>query len=493
MDVRKERALLNKKAIILFTVMTVVLFAAYLVQYLQGEKTSTVFLIMALTDLIPMIVSWVIYKTRCDADILRHVIAIGYGIFYAVSCYLNSDYVMVFVYAIPMVFVVGLYNDYKFSIRIGLGVGIIGITHGIMFAYKSGFTKEALTNLEIEVALLLLVIVFSAEVVKTTAKLNDQKVASINESAERTRGMLDKIIEVSDTLVGEIANVSDKMSNLSASSQETLAVMEEVQIGTNESANSVQNQLVKTEEIQNQIDKVENVSGDIGSNIDLAVEAVREGRDNITKLIENAKASEEAGNHVITEVEELKASTVQMESIISLIGSIAAQTSLLSLNASIEAARAGEAGRGFAVVANEVSTLADQTQSATTKIKNLIEGISSEIDGVVDAIHVLVDSNKVQNESANITSGSFVKIVDSTRGIRSNSEELAVIVAKLAEANREIGDSIQTISAVSEQVLAHTTETCKIAKLNSETVEDVQSYVDIISDNASVLKELTEA
>ena len=54
--------------------------------------------------------------------------------------------------------------------------------------------------------------------------------------------------------------------------------------------------------------------------------------------------------------------------VVSLISSVAEQTSLLGLNATIEAAWAGsgEAGKGFAVVASEVKALAEQTALATT-------------------------------------------------------------------------------------------------------------------------------
>lgn len=79
--------------------------------------------------------------------------------------------------------------------------------------------------------------------------------------------------------------------------------------------------------------------------------------------------------------------------IISLIQGIAAQTNLLSLNASIEAARAGEAGKGFAVVADEVGKLAvscnetsEHISQSLNQMKKVIEHILSKIEGMDKAV-----------------------------------------------------------------------------------------------------------
>ncbi len=485
-DIQKANNLARK----LFTIVTLILLAAYTLELVKGTKTVALFAVLMVLDLGPMIASHILYKMNPESGVIKHVIGIGYGIFYAVNCFVSPDQ-MVFVYAFPMLVVVSIYVDKKFTTIISVSLIVIALAHAVWYTNKAGWTNENTATMEIEIAAVLLVVIFTYVCNMFIVNLNESKLKVIDEAGQRTNNMLDEIKRITGRMTEEVSVVSDKMTMLSAASEETLASMNEVQSGTQETANSVQTQMIKTEEIQTQIAKVSEASKNIGINAEDTVKAINEGRDNINKLIRQVEISQEAGTGAVKEVEGLKNSTEQMESIVQMIQSVASQTSMLALNASIEAARAGDAGRGFAVVASSISDLAEQTKNATEEISTLIGNVTGEMEEVATTIMSLVESNNVQNESARLTEDSFEKITENARLISEDSGTLSESVETLEVANTKIVDSIQTISAVTEEVTAHSQTTLEATSQNQTIVEDVHLLVSEMKENADKLKALS--
>ena len=479
----------NKSVIIALTIFNSIIALAYVLEIVKQSNPIGESLTVIALAVVPVIVSWCIYKANGESAMLKYFIIVGFALMYGFVL-LTSDNEFVFVYAIPMLITVTLYESKRLIIGSGSGVVLLNIIQVILKI--TGGQEMIMAKIEIQILVLIVISTFLALVVYTNSATNAIRTSKINEEHDKTTELLAEILRVSDRVSDSVSTLSDEMMTLSSSVDQTLSAMEEVSIGTGDSADAAQSQLLQTAQISDYISNVENTSGTITEKVDKAAEAVKTGQSNISQMNSLTVKVDTAGKNVAGALTAFRKTADEMNSITDIITSVAAQTSLLALNASIEAARAGEAGRGFAVVAGEISNLAGQTKEATDKINTLINGVVSETETMVATIGELLEAGEEEGKCAGKTADSFTEISGIVDIIKELTSNLDSVVESLSNANKEIVNSIQTTSAVTEEVTAHATQTCTVSEENQRIVRHINEIVGSLNEDARELKEYGE-
>jgi methyl-accepting chemotaxis protein len=182
--------------------------------------------------------------------------------------------------------------------------------------------------------------------------------------------------------------------------------------------------LTEMRRVLDQADALTQAASAIGSRASLAVE------------VTHTVARDAAGaDRAVTGMSD---SLQRVDSVASLISSIAAQTNLLALNATIEAARAGEAGRGFNVVAGQVKDLAGQTARSTEEITNTIAALGA-------------DAAAMSSTLTRLSSG-VGKIDAANTEVKSVVEDQRASVEQLELSLREAINHIEAMSELAEKL-----------------------------------------
>lgn len=461
---------------------------AYFVEFLKGDRTLLYVLVTIVLAMAPVAGEFISYKKMHDTKMIKHFVGIGYAILYTFVMFTTNNH-FTFVYVIPMLIAITVYNDFKYSLPIEVGVVIVNVIQLALFFKRGIYTKADMASVEIQFFVIVLICGIQLYASIVTEKLNQKKLAELKAEHEKTEELLTRIMDTSDKMTQQITESAQKTASLGESMQAMKESMEEVNSGSNDTAEAVQSQLNQTEEIQAMVEQVEKGTENIIDSMNQNKEAIAQGNANVGILVKQAEETVESGKKVTEELSQLDTYMSQMNSILDIINSITSQTSLLALNASIEAARAGDAGRGFAVVASEISQMAQQTKDSTVQISQLIENVSNAIQMVVEVSGSMISMIESQNETTEKTAESFTVIEKNSDNVYGHSNELAAYVTKLADANKKIIDSISTISAISEEVAAHASDTLSATESNNVIVEELAALSGQLETLAQELKE----
>lgn len=326
--------------------------------------------------------------------------------------------------------------------------------------------------------------------VSMKVKGNDE-IAVMGRSVEHfiasMKEMIRQMGHVSDRLekqAGSSKNVSGEMNSAaniqSQSMTELNATVDQLSVSVNEIAQNATQLAGVVADTKEDSDKVED-------KMRTTVEVSEKGKADM-ESVGNALHNIEISIHNLEEaVDKVGTASGEIVDIIKLIGDIAEETNLLSLNASIEAARAGEAGRGFAVVASQIGVLAKNSADSVAHITSLI----NEINGLVD------DAVKQAGSSASDIESSADLIhtaVDTFDQIFQNIQETSHLIEGVVEKINQVDQVATNVAAISEEqaassgeILSTSESMLQQAKSISKNSEQVEAEAGNLAESADQL------
>ena len=264
-------------------------------------------------------------------------------------------------------------------------------------------------------------------------------------------------VQIKDALESIVGNLNESFRQISREAESVLDYADRLAKTTETVAQSAS--------LEN--DSVINVSDDM-VRLTEQTRQITESALDVRKTIETTNQHLEVCNHEMDDLVSAMASIDQCyEEIADFVGTIkdiAAQTNLLSLNASIEAARAGEAGRGFAVVAEEISTLATSSAQASENINKLIEASQSAV--------------ATGKKLVEATSGMIAQGMSDSVQSKQHIDRIVEFVENQQRAIEDVNQEMKEVAEVVENNAASAEENTAISQQLNECAQSLKQTAD---------------
>ena len=310
----------------------------------------------------------------------------------------------------------------------------------------------------------------------------------VREAAHRAE-VAEKVAEIVEKVAVDFHEVIMGMDNVKEAMSSANMAINDIAGSSENTAEAVNCQADMTSDIQGRLENTNELAVNAKDTTNKLMSVIVDGKSLADDLQVQSDLVDQNVTRISETVEQLVNNVQKVSGITDSILNISSQTNLLALNASIEAARAGEAGRGFAVVADEIRKLAEETKVSTEKITEIITQLTNVTNNTQKGIRESAEAINVQRKKVEEVNQSFTEVENGMVQLEDAVMTMTREVEAVLDANREIVDSIATLSAASEEVSAGT-QTCK-ATIDG-TYNDIGRFADTMESTFTQLQMLSE-
>lgn len=307
---------------------------------------------------------------------------------------------------------------------------------------------------------------------------------NLNHMIDSMKNLIQKMSHVSNTLTDSAGTVGTNAQLLLDLTNNITEAVGYIDDGITQQSSDTENCLHQMSDLATKIGVVQNNASEIGNITSTTQSAVNNGMVIVSDLSSHVSDTTNVTKAIIEEINLLNQETAAINDIIETIEDIAAETELLSLNASIEAARAGDAGRGFAVVADNIRKFATRSDEAAEEIRKIVGALQNRMTNTITTAGKASEIVAEQEVSLKSTINIFSEIKDNIATLVSDIENINVSLESMEEAKNDTMLAIESISATSNETEAASNELSKSVKEQLNSVEELNNAVKHLQDNA---------
>ncbi len=476
-DEKTRNAYSNRMLAIISTSIWSIMILFFAFKFLASvEMPKPVSLMGVVLNIILIPLTWIIQKKFAEGRNMRAFVVCVFGAQLLLVGVINN---VQFIYTAMLLLLICIlpYNDLRLLKIVSLVAGILG---GVLMVL--GLKGAENTNIDdlfkIIITIASVAVIYRVGVM--VKSFSDDLYGSAVEESDKSKTMLDGIVDISETVQAESDRSVELIESLVASMDNVAQAMKEISFATSNTAESIQEQNSMTLSIQDSISQTSDRSKKM---VDIAVtsgESVRANMKLMEELRKQAELISETNHEVSSSMEKLQQKTKDVEEITQMILNISSQTNLLALNASIESARAGEAGRGFAVVADQIRQLADQTRQSTEKITQIVSELDENALSAAGSIATSVQAMETQTQKIAEASETFIQMETDMNSLIENIHELDRDIVELENSNELIAKNISQLSAATEEITASAENVLGLSEQNLEEAAEIKDSIAMI-------------